>query len=121
MSEADIPFCFPIRHLKNPRLILAPFDFATHAERYVQGTKGHPELFEYVGYGPFASTVEFSAFYNRVASRATEQLFAILARRDSNDSEGTLAGILGYEEGNPKDATIEIGIVITWSTCANRC
>jgi hypothetical protein len=112
MSSTNINFCFPVKRLENSRLILEPFDVSKHGMTFVQGCKDHPELFEYLPYGPFTSIADLDAFYtDRILPNLTETLFAILAKSSPSDQSGTLAGVVGLLNANPGNASIEIGFV----------
>ena len=103
-------FCFPVKRLENSRVVLEPFDFWKHAESFLQGCKDHPELFQYLPYGPFASIAEFEAFY-RVRSGPGETLFAVLAKLSPSDERGSLAGVIGLLNASPNNGSVEIGFV----------
>ncbi|KAI9739976.1 MAG: hypothetical protein M1818_005032 [Claussenomyces sp. TS43310] len=112
MSTSEAAFCFPIKRLENSRMILVPFDFSSHAELFVQGTKETPELFSYVSQGPFSTAADFEAFYeSRILSTSTETLFAILAKPDASNQGGRFAGIIGLQNASPNNASIEIGFI----------
>ena len=112
MSLANTAFNFPVKRLENSLLVLEPFEAPRHAELFVQGCKDHPELFDYLPYGPFASIAEFEAFYAvRILSSPTETMFAVLAKSSPSDESGTLAGVIGLLNASPSNASIEIGFV----------
>jgi hypothetical protein len=113
MSTPETTFCFPIKRLENSRMILLPFDFASHAELFVKGVKKTPDLFSYVSQGPFQTVTDFEAFYkSRILSANTETLFAILAKPTSVNEKGIFAGIIGLQNASSDNATIEIGFVL---------
>jgi hypothetical protein len=113
MSTPETTFCFPIKRLENSRMILLPFDFASHAELFVKGVKKTPDLFSYVSQGPFQTVTDFEAFYkSRILSANTETLFAILAKPTSSNEKGIFAGIIGLQNASSDNATIEIGFVL---------
>ena len=114
MSSTNASFCFPIKRLENPRLILEPFEITKHGELFVRGSRDHPELFDYLPYGPFASLADFEAFYTaRIMPDPGQTLFAILTKSSPCDDGGTLAGVIGLLNASPGNASTEIGFVIS--------
>ena len=114
MSSSHINFCFPVKRLEDDRLVLKPFDVSKHAPAFVQGCKDHPELFDYLPYGPFASIADFEAFYTpRMEANRGETWFAISAKSSPSDADGTLAGVIGLLNASPSNASIEMGFVNT--------
>jgi hypothetical protein len=112
MSSANAAFNFPVKRLENSLLALEPFEVPKHAELFVQGCKDHPELFDYLPYGPFASIAEFEAFYSvRIAPSPAEAMFAVWAKSSRSDESETLAGVIGLLNASPSNASIEIGFV----------
>jgi hypothetical protein len=112
MSSSNINFCFPVKRLEDPRIVLEPFDLSKHAPAFVQGCKDHPELFDYLPYGPFASIADFEAFYNaRMEGNGGQTMFAISAKSSPSDADGTLAGVVALANASPTNASIEIGFV----------
>jgi hypothetical protein len=112
MSSSNVKFCFPIKRLENPSIILEPFDLSKHAPTFVHGCKDQPELFDYLPYGPFASVADFEPFYaDRIERNSKETMFAILAKSSPSDEDGTLAGVVGLLNASASNALIEIGFV----------
>ncbi|KAI1331298.1 acyl-CoA N-acyltransferase [Xylariaceae sp. FL0255] len=112
MSSADVTFCLPIKRLENERMILEPFDISSHLDAYLDGCKDHPELHNYVGYGPIVTKADFAAFYEpRMAKSSSDTLFAIMAKSDETDERGTLAGVIGYQNASATNGTLEIGYI----------
>jgi RimJ/RimL family protein N-acetyltransferase len=112
MASSEIPLCFPTKRLENSRLVLAPFDFASYADRFVKGTRDYPELFAYVTQGPFSTVGEFAAWYKfRIQASNAETLFAILVKPQTVDEEESFAGVIGLQNAKPINASIEIGFV----------
>jgi hypothetical protein len=112
MASTNINFCLPVKRLENSQIVLEPFDVPKHGMTFVQGCKDHPELFDYLPYGPFASLAEFEAFYtDRVLPNPAETMFAILAKPSPSDGSGTLAGLIGLLNASPTNASIELGFV----------
>ena len=128
-STTTFVFSLPSR-LSNSRLRLEPFALSTHAAAFVNGTKHHPDLFQYRSHGPWETVVEFEAFYNaRVADNATDTCFAVLVqeerRGDGGGVEeeeeegcgedrrvgGVFAGVIGLENASVRDCSVEIGFV----------
>ena len=103
-------FCFPVKQLENSRVVLEPFDVSKHAKSFLHGCKDHPELFKYLSYGPFASIVEFEAFYKMMSS-PEKTLFAIFAKSSPSDENRSLAGVIGLLNASPNNALVEIGYV----------
>lgn len=111
MAITDEPFCLPVKRLENERVILQPFDFSVHLDPYLEGCKNHPELYNYVGYGPIVTEADFTQFYESRISSSSDTLFAVLAKSDEADEHGTLAGVIGYQCASPAHASVEIGYV----------
>jgi RimJ/RimL family protein N-acetyltransferase len=112
MASSEAPLCFPIKRLENSRLVLAPFDFALYADHFVEGSRDYPELFAYVTQGPFSTIEEFAAWYKvRIEASNAETLFAILVKPQTVDEEESFAGVVGLQNANPINASIEIGFV----------
>ena len=92
--------------------MLIPFNFASHADHFVQGSKAHPELFDYVTHGPFSTTTDFAAFYrSRIEASDAETLFAILVKPQTVNAQELFAGVIGLQNAHPINASIEIGFV----------
>lgn len=114
MSSGNADFCFPIKRLENSRVALEPFNVAKHASSFVEGCKDHPELFNYLPYGPFSTTAEFEIFYqSRVEHNPAEALFAIFTKSPGVVEQETLAGIIGLLNASPGNASVELGFVYT--------
>jgi len=112
MSLSEVAFCFPIKQIENSRLILAPFEYSSHAEQFVQGCKNHPELFTFVTHGPFETMMDFAAWYeSKIATTDSETLFAILVKPKTTDEQSVFAGIIGLQNASLINATIEIGFI----------
>jgi hypothetical protein len=112
MLNSEVPFCFPVKQIENSRLILTPFNHAFHAEQFVEGCKSQPDLFAYLPYGPFETTVDFATWYNsRIGSTNSNTLFAILVKPESSDQQNVVAGIIGLLDANTTNDTVEIGFV----------
>ncbi len=94
-------------------MLLVPFDFAGDAAPFVEACKDHPELFDFVPYGPFPTIADFQNFYPNWSSNPTVTMFAVFAKSSSSDEQGTMAGTIGWINANPGNATIELGIVDT--------
>lgn len=118
MASSEVPLCFPIKRLENSRLVLAPFDFALYADRFVEGSRDYPELFAYVTQGPFSTIGEFAARYkSRIEASNAAALFAILVKPQIVDEEESFAGVVGLQNANPINASIEIGFVCSpWAS-----
>ena len=121
MASSEVPLCFPIKRLENSRLVLAPFDFALYADRFVEGSRDYPELFAYVTQGAFSTVGEFAAWYKvRIEASNAETLFAILVKPQTVDEEESFAGVVGLQNANPINASIEIGFVCSPSWASTR-
>ncbi|KAI9708928.1 MAG: hypothetical protein M1820_003622 [Bogoriella megaspora] len=117
-SDADKPFVFPVKRLENDTVCLVPFDVASQASIFVEGTKHHPKLFEYTTYGPFQSVEEFEDdfYWPRVGEKEETVLWSIfkkqLADQDEKGSLLAFAGVLSLNNSSRVNGVAEIGHVI---------
>ncbi|KZF23696.1 hypothetical protein L228DRAFT_267672 [Xylona heveae TC161] len=114
-------FHFPVRPLESDRVLLVPFDFPTHGPPFVQVGKSHPEIFDYLPWGPFDAPDEFEAVYNtRIGSVPSSQLYASYSKGWRGNGHGnaephldehgnTFAGIIGYLNTDKEHGISEIG------------
>ncbi len=129
----EINFAFPWRDLENDRVKLVPFDVSTphrpeqfprtpssssphppqpsaHAPEYWAGTKDHPELYDYLPWGPFPSLPSFLAYLDERFHRSPQYL--VLAVLDKTSEPPALAGLAGFLHADPANLSVEVGILI---------
>ena len=117
MSIVDKSFVFPVRRLANDRVSLEPFKISSHALAFVEGTKEHPDLFNFVTYGPFQSVEDFEdTFYRpRIAEKEGTVLWSIFTKcpadESKQDGEWVFAGVLSLDNSSRVDGVTEIGHV----------
>ncbi|KAJ5115170.1 hypothetical protein NUU61_000929 [Penicillium alfredii] len=110
-------FCFPVRELENDAVKLTPFDPTKHAGPYFHGSVNHPELYQYMSIGPFASEEEFiSRFINDfVNQQSSVQCFAVIDKRKPAsvaDPDGEVAGMVSYMSASAVHLSAEVGYII---------
>ncbi|KAJ7194859.1 acyl-CoA N-acyltransferase [Mycena pura] len=110
----DVNFCFPVPPtLQNGRVKLVPFIPSEHADAFFAVAGTHPELFEYLPWGPFATTQDFvsTVIEQRIQPDRGMILFAVFDT--SAPGEPQLAGTIGLLDTSPANLSTEIGFVIT--------
>ena len=117
MSHVDKPLVFPVKRLANHRVCLEPFDIASHASIFVEGTKHHPKLFDYTTYGPFQSVKEFEDefYWPRIGEKQETALWSIFTKQPADRIEKgdqlMLAGVLSLDNSSRVNGVTEIGHV----------
>lgn len=84
---------------------LAPLS-PDHAPALWRAIQGRPELWTYMGGGPFATEAEFADWIAQVAPGADPQFWAIRAKG------GDWVGMASYLRITPKDGVIEVGNIL---------
>ncbi|KAL5498929.1 hypothetical protein ACEPAH_1447 [Sanghuangporus vaninii] len=96
-------------------LLIFFFDKPTlHAQKHVELSKTHPELFKYLPYGPFETLGEFvSVHENRVTSIRGNVLSAILDNKGEHHGNGSppYAGVVGLLNTSVANQCTEIGFI----------
>lgn len=112
----DVNFCFPVKELENERIKLTPFIPSIHAEPYFEGTKDHPEIYEYLPLGPYTSSSEIvdQVFVPSVQPDPGVIVFSVLdkTRLLPESGEPRFAGMIGLLHTIPSQLTTELGFVI---------
>jgi RimJ/RimL family protein N-acetyltransferase len=100
------PRPIPAREPLDGRFVrLEPLDPAKHGDDLWQALQGpDPALWDYLGYGPFASREPFDAWLAGNAANADPLFFTVVDR-----PSGRALGVLSYLRIAPKDGCIEIG------------
>ncbi|KAI0795852.1 acyl-CoA N-acyltransferase [Abortiporus biennis] len=110
----DVNFYYPVKELENQRVKLTPFIPSIHGEPFFEETRRHPEIYDYLSFGPFD---EYSTFTNLVLNGRIQTdpgiiLFAVLDKEIN--SSLTFAGVIGLLNTVPANLSTEIGFVITF-------
>ncbi|KAG8906504.1 hypothetical protein FRB99_006724, partial [Tulasnella sp. 403] len=117
----DLNFCLPIpAELSSARVKLVPFVPSLHAKQYLEGVSRHPELYTYLGYGPFNATDPapfYDWFETRMRSDPGTLLFAIIDRTSPSpkaypEQGGAFAGVMAYLNTFPANLATEIGHIM---------
>ncbi|KIJ19607.1 hypothetical protein PAXINDRAFT_96888 [Paxillus involutus ATCC 200175] len=118
-AQDDSNFCFPAPELENERLKLTPFIASQHADLLFQGLSPHPELYQYLPFGPFTSAPSLTqeVIQGRIALNRGTFLYAIIDKTrtptpDAPPSPADFAGTIGYLNTSPANLSIEIGFII---------
>ncbi|KAH8105183.1 acyl-CoA N-acyltransferase [Cristinia sonorae] len=113
----DANFCFPVKDLESSKVKLTPFNPSRHAETYFAGSSPHPEIYDYLPWGPFPSS---SAFVQEVYERLIQPdrgmvLLVVLDKTKTTGDSGepALAGLIGLLNTSRSQHCTEIGFVIT--------
>ncbi|KAF5349985.1 hypothetical protein D9756_009080 [Leucocoprinus leucothites] len=115
MSDFDPNFCFSVPSvLENARLRLVPWNPDAHSTSFVEKIIPHPELFNWLPFGPFDSRESFDPwFHGRIQSQKSEVAFAVFdkTRNDSSDNAG-FAGMIGLLNASESNISVEMGFLI---------
>ncbi|TFK67306.1 hypothetical protein BDN72DRAFT_799087 [Pluteus cervinus] len=127
----DVNFCFPVpRSLESERVRLEPFVPSVHPPTFWELSSPHPELYDYLPFGPFESVDQFiSTFIKaRIQPNHGTILFAVFDKvelspsltpkppsSNSGDAPSSypMAGLLGFLNTSVHNRCTEIGFVIT--------
>ena len=90
--------------LEGVTVVLQPVDPAQHAKSLFSSSKGAPELWNHLAYGPFASQQEFTAWLEDRAATDDPLFYAIIDR-----ASGMARGMASYLRVEPAHGVIEIG------------
>lgn len=83
---------------------LAPAQHGDNLWLALQGPDADPQLWTYMGYGPFAERRAFAQWLERQAASADPQFYSVVAR-----DSGKALGLLSYLNITPAHGSIEIG------------
>jgi RimJ/RimL family protein N-acetyltransferase len=113
MAGFDANFCFQVPlALENLRLKLVPWNTAIHSTLFVNSIAPHPELFDWLPFGPFKTRDTFDPWYEgRIQSQTTEVAFAVFDKTRGDDAAG-FAGMIGLLHSSPAHLSAEIGFLI---------
>ncbi|KAK7016911.1 acyl-CoA N-acyltransferase [Favolaschia claudopus] len=113
MAEVNFHFPVSIEKLQNERVKLVPFVPEKHADSFFAIAGNHPELFDYMPFGPFSSAEDFVSTFveHRILPDPAQILFAVFDT--STASPPQLAGTIGLLDTSPVNLSTEIGFVIT--------
>lgn len=84
--------------------ILEPLEVARHAEALFDAFDGHDALWDYLPYGPFASSRAYAAWIEETVAKPEHMFFAIKSR-----ALGRAVGVASYLRIDPANGSIEVG------------
>src|SRR6266851_1396189 len=95
----------PQKRVREGRYVrLEPVDAARHAEDLFASSRGHDEIWTYLGYGPFADLARFRAWLTERAQES-DPLFVTIV----DSASGRATGMASFLRIAPADGVIEIG------------
>ncbi|KXN83248.1 hypothetical protein AN958_01653 [Leucoagaricus sp. SymC.cos] len=117
MAAFDANFCFPVPPaLESPRLELVPWNPDVHSTIFVTAVASHPELFNWLPFGPFDSRKTFDPWFEgRILNSKTEIAFAIYDKTRGEGEQG-FAGMIGLLNASPANLSVEMGFLIILPT-----
>jgi RimJ/RimL family protein N-acetyltransferase len=92
------------RPIEGAHVRLEPLDADRHAEDLHRAFAPHPQLWDYMPYGPFAAAADYHA-WARTAAEAADPLFYALRRTDT----GRCGGVASFLRIDPRAGSIEVG------------
>ncbi|PIL34467.1 hypothetical protein GSI_03243 [Ganoderma sinense ZZ0214-1] len=112
--ELEINFAFPWRDLENDRVKLVPFNPSQHGPEYWAGSKDHPELYDYLPWGPFPTLSALLVYLDARFHRSSQCLvLAVLDKTATSESEPpALAGLVGFLHADPANLSVEVGVLV---------
>jgi RimJ/RimL family protein N-acetyltransferase len=90
--------------LDGATVVLQPIDPERHATDLFSSSEGAPELWNHLGYGPFANQAEFTSWLNDRAATEDPLFYAIVDR-----AAGAARGMASFLRMEPQHGVIEIG------------
>ena len=90
--------------LEGVTVVLQPVDPAQHAKSLFSSSKGAPELWNHLAYGPFANQASFTRWLEDRAATDDPLFYALVDRAD-----GAARGMASYLRMEPLHGVIEIG------------
>ncbi|KAJ3562494.1 hypothetical protein NP233_g9539 [Leucocoprinus birnbaumii] len=114
MSSFDPNFCFPVPYiLENDRLKLKPWNPEAHSTTFVEKITPHPELFNWLPFGPFDSRETFDPWFSgRILSQKSEVAFAVFDKTREVDGNSEFAGMIGLLNASEANLSAEMGFLI---------
>ncbi|TBU46062.1 acyl-CoA N-acyltransferase [Dichomitus squalens] len=109
-TQYEANFSFPWRDLENDRVKVVLFNPAVHGAEYWAGTKDHPEVYDYLPWGPFPSLDSFVHYIDQRFNISPSYL--VLAVLDKTSPGTPLAGLVGFLYAEPSNLSLEVGILI---------
>jgi len=112
MDSFKVDFCFPVKDLENELLRLTPFDPSVYGASFLEASKDHPELFDYLPSGPYNSVADLEEKWLDV--RFTHERGAVLfAVLDKKSQPEQLAGTISLINSSAEALCAEVGFLIT--------
>lgn len=84
--------------------VLEPLEAARHADALFDAFDGHDALWDYLPYGPFASSRAYAAWIDETVAKPEHMFFAIRSR-----ALGRVLGVASYLRIDPTNGSIEVG------------
>ncbi|PLB49977.1 hypothetical protein P170DRAFT_354701 [Aspergillus steynii IBT 23096] len=116
MDSQNTNFCFPMKDLENEVVKVIPFDATKHAAAFFEATHPHPELWQYMSIGPFATVAEFiETFLNPVQSSPDQICLAIINKQAApspHHPDGQLAGLVTCTGASVAHRTVDLNYTI---------
>ncbi|KAI0073162.1 hypothetical protein K474DRAFT_1603847 [Panus rudis PR-1116 ss-1] len=112
----DVNFVFSVKELENDKVKLTPFIPSIYADEWFAATKDHPELWNGLTWGPFATAEEFVKIVieGRAQSNPEALLFVVLDKtKPTPEGMYPLAACIGFLNTSRENLSTEIGMVIT--------
>ncbi|KAI1784821.1 acyl-CoA N-acyltransferase [Ganoderma leucocontextum] len=119
-QSLDVNFAFPWRDLENNRVKLVPFNPSVHATEYWSGTKDHPEVYDYLPWGPFASPDTLLAYLDERFHRSPQCLVLAVLDKTAPVQPWPLAGLAGFLHADPANLSVEVGVLVCLPTLQRR-
>ncbi|MFN3936940.1 MAG: GNAT family N-acetyltransferase [Gemmobacter sp.] len=99
-----VPPPLPVgRLLRGRQVSVEPLDPARHVGDLWSGVRGHPAMWDFMGYGPFAEATDYAALLARLAGAAELVAVAILG------PAGRARGVATWLRIDPPAGSVEIG------------
>ena len=83
-----------------------------HGAQYWAGTKDHPELYDYLPWGPFASLPSFLDYLDGRFHRSPQCLVLAVLDKTSPVRPSPLAGLVGFLSADTTNLSVEVGILV---------
>ncbi|KIP07879.1 hypothetical protein PHLGIDRAFT_70345 [Phlebiopsis gigantea 11061_1 CR5-6] len=113
-DDYDINFHFPVKPLESDRVRLVPFHPKLHGESFFEASFPFPEIWNWVGFGPYASSTDFIAWLEtRVRSDRDIVLYAVFNKAGDSAGGDQLAGVIGLLNTSTANLCTEVGFVFT--------
>lgn len=114
MVTSSEGFCFPVpQSLENARVKLIPWDPSVHSQDFFESAKPHPELFDYLPFGPYESRESFDSWYEEFNQTPHSNIFfAIFDKTRENAVDKGFAGMIVLLDVSKEQLSAEIGLTI---------